>query len=186
MPNRTDMDVEPSISETQADLVHGTIGLCTGQLAAGTSMVYRTANATINVRGRRLLTESHDAYTRAPMLEGESTVRGGEGSSVEPGGQTLAAGQQAIIRPGPPGEAPVVEISDIPPSEKASLGDEVSIACLAKRTVYFDVGPPGGAGRVGAFGSGAAGDGPPEIVPVEVVPADLPVQYTVSPASLAK
>jgi hypothetical protein len=186
-PNRTDMDVEPSVSQTQAFLSRGSVGLCTSQLAAGSSMVYQTSNATINVRGRKIVIEANDKYTKVSMLDGESTIRGGMGSNIDLGGQSLHAGQQAIIQQGLPGEAPQVRIASIPPGEMSSLDDKVSMACIAKKTVYFEAIDPKTGGKsspVTAFDNNGDPTTEQEIVPVEVVPANLPVQFTVSPARL--
>lgn len=197
-PNRTDMDVEPSISQTQAFLARGSVGLCTSKMVAGSSMIYQTPQATINVRGRKIIIETNEKFTTVSMIEGESTVRGGTGSSIDLGGQSIHAGQRAIIRSGPPGEPPVVQIESIPSSEMNPLDDKVSMACMAKKTVYFEVtdhktgsGPADETAKslepaaVTAFDSDGKTGAEQEIVPVEVVPADLPVQYTVSPARLA-
>ncbi len=192
-PNRTDMDIEPSISQTQAFLARGSVGLCASKMVAGSSMVYQTAQATINVRGRRIVIETNEKYTKVSMIEGESTVRGGTGTNIDLGGQSLHAGQQAIIHNSLPGETPVVEISPIPSSEIAPLDDKVAMACMAKKTVYFEVVGKTGAGPgddakstpITAFDNDGNPAGEQEIVPVEVAPADLPVQFTVSPARLA-
>ena len=40
-PNRTDLELEPSISTTQALLMRGIIGISTSKLAAGTTMNYQ-------------------------------------------------------------------------------------------------------------------------------------------------
>ncbi|HWA11084.1 MAG TPA: hypothetical protein VG838_16705 [Opitutaceae bacterium] len=199
-PNHTDMDVEPSISQTQAFLAHGSVGLCVSKLVAGSSMVYQTPHATINVRGRKVIIESNEKFTKVSMIEGESTVRGGAGGNIDLGGQALHAGQQAIIRPGPLGEPPQVQILAIPQSEMNPLDDKVSMACMAKKTVYFEVvdhktgaGPTekaeeprgGEAPPVSAFDTDGKTGAEQEIVPVDVTPADLPVQYTVSPARLS-
>ncbi len=199
-PNRTDMDVEPSISQTQAFLARGSVGLCSSKLVAGSSMVYQTAHASINIRGRKVVIETNDKYTKVSMLEGESTVRGGTGSNLDLGGQPLHAGQQAIIRQGPPGEPPIVQIASIPPADMSALDDMAAMACMAKKTVYFDVTERKTGGAAGEKASSEAGgnsespitafdsDGRPEtvqeIIPVEVVPVSLPVQFTVSPARL--
>lgn len=189
-PNRSDMETEPSISQTQTFLSRGVVGLCTSRLVAGSSMVYSTPQGSVNIRGKKVVVEAGDQFTRIAMLEGESTVRGGSGSSAEAGGQTLHEGEQAIIRQGSPGHPPQVQISRIPQSQMSALDDKVSMACMAKKTVYFEV------AERKVTGDGAAATGPvtafdgkattteQEIVPVEVVPADLPVQFTVSPARL--
>jgi hypothetical protein len=207
-PSRTDMDVEPSISQTQAFLSRGSVGLCSTKLVAGSTMVYQTPHASINVRGRKVVIETSDKFTKISMLEGESTVRGGGGTNIDAGGQALHAGQQAIIQQGAPGMPSIVKITSIPPGEMPALDDKASMACMAKKTVYFEVtekktnGPAaekstndaGGAAKessssdastpVTAFDNDSKSGTVQEIVPVEVVPVSLPVQYTVSPARL--
>ena len=193
-PNRTDVEVEPSISQTQAFIVRGSVGLCTSKLVAGSNMNYQTAHGSINVRGRKVVIEAGSDYTKVSMLEGESSIRAG---ALDMGGQTVRAGEQAIIRRGAPGQPNDIRIQRIPQSEAPQLDDKVAMACMAKKTVYFDVrekpatgegaGGEGGEGPVTAF-DGADGSSSnattTEIVPIETVPADLPTQFTVSPATL--
>lgn len=208
-PNRGDVDVEPSISQTQAFVARGAVGLCTSKLVAGSSMNYATSLGSVNIRGRKVVIEAKGEVTKISMLEGDSTVRGGP---QDLGGRTVKSGEQAIIRRGPAGQPNIVEISTIPPSEAAQLDEKVAMACMAKKTVYFEVrekkdsadrdstsdgpvdGSDGSGGASGGDGSGGvtAFDGTTsssssttrEIVPVEVVPVNLPVQFTVSPATL--
>jgi hypothetical protein len=225
VPNRSDIEVEPSISQTQAFVSRGTVGLCTSKLVAGSSMNYQTPLGSINVRGRRVVIEAARDVTKISMLEGNSTVKGG---SMDMGGHTVYAGQQAIIRPGIAGQPNRVEITQIPPQELPKLDEKVAIACAAKKTVYFEVkerqisesvaasdaadvladqaagastdGNATGTGAdptpVTAFDGNSASPGfspngslqvttVREIVPVPVVPIVLPVQYTVSPATLS-
>jgi hypothetical protein len=175
-PARSDMDLEPSISQTQALVQRGTIGLCTSKLAAGSKMVYQTPHGSVNVRARRMVIETNDDYTRIVVLEGESTVRAGTGSGVDMGGQTLHAGEQAILRNGPTGDSAPVSVEKISDREAEMLGNAVAPACLAKKTVYFDT--------VSRSNSSNPfeDEGAQEIVAKEVVPVDLPTQYTVSAA----
>jgi hypothetical protein len=135
-PNRNDMDVEPSISQTQAFVSRGAVGLCNSKFVAGSNMVYNTQHGSINIRGKKLVIEAQNDVTRISMLEGESTVRGG---AQDTGGHTLKVGQQALIRRGEPGQANIVQIQDIPREEMAKLDDQVAMACMAKKTVYFEV-----------------------------------------------
>jgi len=100
-PNRNDMDVEPSISQTRAFVARGSVALCPSKLVAGSNMTYATAHGSINIRAKRVVIEAGDRETKISIIEGESTVRGGE---LNLGGQTLKAGQQAIIRPGSQGQ----------------------------------------------------------------------------------
>jgi hypothetical protein len=200
-PNRTDMEVEPSISQTQAFVSRGAVGLCTSKLVAGSTMVYNTAQGGVNIRGRKVVIEANDNQTKISMLDGESTVRGG---AADLGGRVLHAGEQAVISTGSAGQPNSIQISRIPPSELTQLDDKVSMACMAKKTVYFEVkehevgtgnAPAATAGStasteapVTAFDSPAENGSPTvvrEIVPVEVVPTTLPVQFTISPSTIA-
>jgi len=187
-PNRSDMETEPSISQTQNFLVHGLVSLCTSKQVAGSSMTYSTPHGSVNIRGRKLVIEANDEYTRIAMIEGESTVRGGTGSATDSGGQTLHSGEEAYIRHDASGRSLPMQIQRIPPSELGQLDDKVSMACMAKKTVYFEVaerrvsGEETATGPVTAFDSNGGTE--QEIVPVEVVPAELPVQYNISPAKL--
>lgn len=135
-PNRNDMDVEPSISQTRAFVARGTVALCPSKLVAGSNMTYATAHGSINVRAKRVVVEAGDRETKISIIEGESTVKGGD---LDLGGQMLKAGQQAIIRPGSQGQPSSIQIGPIPDNERASLEEKVTMACMAKKTVYFEV-----------------------------------------------
>ncbi len=167
-PNRNDMEVEPSISQTEGVVSHGTIGLCTSKLVAGSTMNYRTSLGSVSIRGGKIVIQAEPESTKISMLEGESTVRGG---TLDLGGQVLHAGEQAVIKPGPPGAPNVIKIGKIPDADRSSLDDKVLMACAAKKTVYFET-------------NGRGPNADPEIVPVPVVPATLPVPITISPAKL--
>ncbi len=135
-PNRSDMDTEPSISQTHAFVARGTVGLCTSKLVAGSNMTYSTSQGSINIRGKKVVIEAKDGETKISMLEGDSTVKGG---NLDMGGNVLHAGEQAIIRQGGAGQPNTVSVQRIPPSEAAKLDDKVAQACMAKKTVYFEV-----------------------------------------------
>ena len=196
-PNRTDVEVEPSISQTQAYMVRGIVGLCTSKLVAGSVMTYQTPHGSVNIRGRKIVIQTSDDFTKISMLEGDSIVRAG---TLDLGGHTIRTGEQAIIRRAGQGQPNQVEIARIPSHEMPQLDDKVAMACLARRTVYFDVREPddGGAGSADGEASDAGGPGGPvtafdapgngigsgELVPIEVVPVNLPVQFTISPATL--
>ncbi len=195
LPNRSDMEVEPSISETQAHVVRGTVGLCTSKLVAGSSMTYSTPLGSINVSGRKLVIQSEPGVTRFSMIEGDSTVRSG---TMDMGGHSIHTGEQAIIRPGAAGQPNQMQIVRIPENELSQLEDKVTMACMAKRTVYFDTrtrqqsNGDSTAGGINAFntGSGSRTAGSPftdaegEIIALPVLPSTPPVQFTVSPATL--
>jgi hypothetical protein len=214
LPNRTDMDVEPSISQTQAYVPHGTVGLCTSKLVAGSSMTYSTPLGSVNVRGGKVVIAAQNNQTTISMLEGESTVFSGD---LDMGGHTLRDGEQAVITPGDTGQPPTVKIQDIPSDQRSQLDAKVTMACNSKRTVYFelrtlpntqvtaisplDKGGPGGfktntstsdssdvfsssGDTQGNTGANTPSGGPGEIVAVPVAPVNLPVDFTISPASI--
>ena len=135
-PNRTDMDVEPSISQTQAVVSRGTVGLCSSKPVAGSSTNFSTSQGSVNIRGGKIVIEANDNETKVSMLDGDSTVRGGD---LDMGGNVLKSGQQAIIRKARAGQPSQVVVQPIPPTEMRALDDKVSMACMAKKTVYFEV-----------------------------------------------
>ncbi len=135
-PNRTDMDVEPSISQTTAFLSRGLIGLCLSKQVAGSNTTVQTAHGSVNVRGKKAVVEAGTNETKVSMVEGDSSVKGGD---LDLGGNVVKEGEQAIIRKGAAGQPNSIEIVKIPDGDKTRLDEAVALACLAKRTVYFDV-----------------------------------------------
>jgi hypothetical protein len=136
-------------------------------------MTYRTPYASVAIRGRKVVIETNEKLTKVSLLEGDVTVRGGE---YDTGGQVLRSGQQAIVTPGLRGAPNNIAIQSIPPVEIRGLEDKVSVACMAKNTVYFEV-----ASRTTApNGKTAFDSAEQEIVPVEVVPANLPPPFVAS------
>lgn len=135
-PNRTDLETEPSMSQTQTYLPRGTVGLCTSRLVAGSSMVYNTPLASVNIRGEKVVIEVNDDETIVSLLLGDVTIRG-QGFA---GGEVLRPGQQAVIRQGNLNDPPTILIRTIPDTQAAALDAKVSMACMARRTVYFDIG----------------------------------------------
>jgi hypothetical protein len=174
-PNRTDVEVEPSISQTQAYVTRGIVGLCTSKLVAGSNMTYQTPHGAVSVRGRRLVIEATQDVTKISMLDGESTIRAG---AMDLAGQTLKGGQQAVIRRRGVGEANEITITDIPKNETPMLEEKVSMACMARRTVYFDV-----QSAVAGF-NGTSAEAERELVAVEVLAPSLPLEYTISPSRI--
>ncbi len=182
-PNRTDMETEPSISQTQAVVDTGTVGLCTSKLVAGSNMNYQTPFGTLNMRGRKAVIEVKDDTTTFSMVEGDSSIRSGE---LDMGGHTVHEGEQAIVKKGVDGQPNQVTIQDIPKDQKQRIQDKVTQACLARKTVYFEVGvkrPDGTYGPATAFDSDSTDQ---EIVAVPVVPASLPTQFTISASNITK
>jgi hypothetical protein len=155
-PNRRDLDVEPSISQTNAFVTRGTVGLSLSKPVAGSSMIYTTAQGSVNIRGRKIVIEASDGETKFSMIEGESSVRGGD---LDLGGQTLKEGEQAIIRRTAAGQPSSIQIIKIPGNDRRRLEEKVTLAYAAKRTVYFEVRErPANEGDAVAAGDGPGGD----------------------------
>jgi hypothetical protein len=135
VPNRTDSEVEPSMSQTQNYVPRGTVGLCTSKLVAGSTMNYSTPEGSVNIRGGKVVVSTDNNTTTISEIEGESTVTAG---IVDTGGHPLKNGQQAIITPGVNGGPPQIKIQDIPADQRTALNQKVTMACNAKKTVYFE------------------------------------------------
>jgi len=171
-PNRSDMDLEPSISKTSTFLPRGSVGLCTSKMVAGSTMNVATPSANIRINARKAVIQSSNEGTTVSVLEGEVTVQGDENDA---GGYVVKPGQQAFI---PSGGGPV-QVADISNNQMAALDDKVSMACKARKTVYFDT--KDSADNLTAFGSEEV----QEIVAIKTTSAEAPAQeFTVSAASL--
>jgi len=136
-PNRTDLESEPSVSQTRTLLSRGSVGLCTGKLVAGSSMVYDTAYCSINIlsqNSQKIAIEVSEEKTVITLFEGSATLRGDNMA----GGESLQAGQQAVIKPRGVNQPPEITIGPIPGDQRERLEDMVNGACQARKKVYFD------------------------------------------------
>jgi hypothetical protein len=102
IPNHSDMNVEPSISQTQAFLARGSVGLCNSKLVAGSNMTYSTPHGSVNIRGQKIVIDAAPNETVISMIEGDGTVRAGNmdmGGARAPvrstGGHPLSRGRAA-------------------------------------------------------------------------------------------
>lgn len=176
-PNRTDLEAEPSISQTSAFLPRGAVGLCTSKLVAGSTMNYATRHANIAIRGRKVVIETTDNETIVSMIEGESTVSGERMA----GGQAIKAGEQAIITRKSNFEPPVIKIQPIPQDDMKRIGSKAALACMARKTVYFEVADRKNQNDTDGVFDQTDSTGEQIIVPVEVLPGTIPPPSTVSP-----
>lgn len=189
-PDRNTTELEPSISQSDIFVARGQIGICTGQLVSGTTMNYSTPHASVNIRGGRLAIQTSPQSSTVYLLDGDATVRAG---NRDLGGQLLHSGEQAVIRPGPPGQPPTITIGPIDRQIIGSLDEKVAVACNARKSVTFEMierkaelgagGPGDQAGGVAETGAGPEGaeTGAGEIVARPTVPAAPPTNITVSP-----
>lgn len=181
-PNRRDMEVEPSISNTQNFLPRGTVGICTSKLVAGSTMRYSTPQANIRIKGRKVVIQSNDEGTTVSLLEGEVTVQAG---NLDAGGQTINPGQQIFI----PANGGPMQVAEIPASAMPALDDKVAMACMARKTVYFDAKDQNNDNENETSGDeittfDESDDTEDDISVIETTPKDIPVNLTVSAARL--
>ncbi|MDF3059596.1 MAG: hypothetical protein K0R17_3811, partial [Rariglobus sp.] len=124
--------------------------------------------------------ETNDNETTVSLLEGDVTVRG----DLMAGGQSLKPGQQAIITRKSNFEPPVITIQPIPKTDLNRLGEKVAIACMARKTVYFEVAERQNDSSDGVFAQTDA-SGEQVIIPVEVLPGTIPPTTAISPYKIS-
>ncbi|MBS0662308.1 MAG: hypothetical protein JSR48_03540 [Verrucomicrobia bacterium] len=164
-PNRTDLEVEPSPSQTEALVVRGSLAICTGKLVAGSSLKYSTTLGSLSTQNARLVIEATSEFTRISILDGAGLIRGGPLDTV---GRMLHAGEQAVIRAGGPNEPNQISVSPIGDRDRSAVEERTFAACAARKTVYFET----------------SGQDNAEVTAVPVVNQTLPVPITVSPSRL--
>jgi hypothetical protein len=72
-----DAPYEPSISQSSVHVAHGAVGICTSQLVSGSSMLYSTPQASVNIRGGKVAIETNADVTTLPcaVAAGTSAAR---------------------------------------------------------------------------------------------------------------
>jgi hypothetical protein len=161
--SRTDLELEPSVSHTEAFIPHGTLAVSTSKLAAGSTLTFLTPLGSINLLDGDLVIEADATGVKFSLLKGEATFNGGP---LDLGGRVLHAGEQVVIQPGAPGQPNLVQISKIPAAELPALEALAARAYAARKTVFFETDDSG------------------DINAVPVVNAALPVQAAISPSRL--
>jgi hypothetical protein len=180
-PMRADMDEEPSISRTHVFVDYGVLGVSTSKMAAGSTLMFETSLATVEVHGRQCVIQAGDSVTTVSMFEGGATVRAGPlGTTYD-----VTVGNQAVISDGKAGQPGLVEVRQIPAgtagAQRAWLYERVLAADAARKLVYFEM-QSGSDGSISLFDGAETGD---QIVAIPVVPANPPVVPTVSAANLS-
>lgn len=184
---------EPSISQSSINLPYGAVGICTSRLISGSSMLYTTPHASVNIRDGKVVIESTPEGTIVDLLEGDVTVRSGD---KDVGGQILRPGERAIIPPSASGQPPTITIQPIPREAMPVDDRRVEMACNARKSVTFDIiarraaegldrpdDEQAGGGDAGDEAAGAQGDNQ-EIIANPTVPSNPPNQIVVSPDRL--
>lgn len=160
--SRTDLEREPSASQTEVLVAEGTLAISSSKLAASSVMTFLTPLGSFNLRDGNLVVQAGGTAAKYFLLAGEGTVHGGP---LDLGGKVVHAGEQALILPGSPGQPNSVQITKIAPGDLERLVALTDRAYAARKTVFFET---------------DAG----EITPVPVVPESLPVEAAISPSKL--
>ena len=181
-PNRTDLELEPSISTTQALLMRGVLGISTSKLAAGTTMNYQTRHINVAIHAGKVVIETNDKKTTVSVLEGNTTLR----DRSMPGGQSLIVGQQADITRTSSFEQPIITIRQISENEQQGLDQKAALASMARRTVYFEVADRNNAASrpQNVFNRSELEED--ILIPVTVLPGTIPGPNTVSPFRITR
>ncbi len=132
---RLDGSHEPSASQSNVVVRYGTLSFCTSQMISGSSMLYSTPLATINIRGGKVVIESKPDETIVDLLDGDVTVRAG---NLDVGGQILRPGERAVIRAGSGSSEQPVAVQPIPHDALLIAEQRVEVACNAKKTVTLE------------------------------------------------
>lgn len=166
--------VEPSVSNTLVRVTRGRVIITTNNLATGTSMVYRTPETQVRVRGKEIVIEVAGMTTTVTVVHGDATV-----NVPDPGpadvGQVLHDGQTAVVTntSGAPLSAGAIQVAALDPRLANALAPLIASAERAQRIVLFE-----------SVTSGEGANATTEIQARPVVPANPPVDLTVSPSTL--
>ncbi len=134
-PGHLATDAEPSVSHVGIEISRGMVGVCASQMVSGTTLVFSTPLASVNIRGHQVAIQVTPGETTVSVLEGSVTVRIGD---KDPGGVTLQPGERVVIHPGPPGQPPVATVAPIDGPARSQLEAEIGLACSARKTVTFE------------------------------------------------
>jgi hypothetical protein len=166
--------VEPSVSNTLVRVTQGRVIITTNTLATGTSMVYRTPQAEVRIRGRQVVVQVDGLTTRVIVLRGDATVRAAGGAPGDVG-QILHDGQMAVATSGSsaPASAAPIQVAAAEPALTAPLAPMLAASERAQHIVLF-----------ASVTTGEGANATTEIQARAVVPAVPPVELTVSPSTL--
>ena len=156
-------DLEPSISHSDVFLAYGGIELCVSSLLTGSTMIYATPHAQVDIRRGRVAIRVVNNSTIVDLLDGDASVRCGDWDA---NGQVLRSGERAVIK----SADRQILITTVAANEIAELAGRSLLACQIRQTV--------------AFASDEAAGGDNAIAAKPVVPVALPTNITISPDRL--
>lgn len=155
-PNNN-LRVEPSNSNTLVLLDHGRVVISTPRLLSGTTMVYETDLASINIRGEKVMIETSDKQTHVAMIAGNASVnpRGPDGNFVSIG-RRIQTGNEAFV--------------------KFTLGGTVEDAA---QVVKAEEGKAAGGLAMGTATSAGGAGSPPQAAPISAAAVKQATEATV-------
>jgi len=131
---RSDMINEPSVSNIQLKHERGVMGICTSRLLAGTLLEVVTDEFTTRIVDGRLVYERGPEGSSVTLVGGDASLQSGQ-IWYENEGRDLKV-RHKLFFPADGSEPIDTELSG---QELAEMEGIVTIACLARRGVYFDV-----------------------------------------------
>ncbi len=136
LPERTNLEEEPSISSTEVMVPRGAVAISTPTLSPGSTMVYVTPHGVVSVHGGTIVIEVDAGETRVTVVEGAATV---VGDSPKSGNRRIGAGEQVVARHTATGTRLVTQ----PISTVAAnfVNDLAQSSQNARRSVYFETKP---------------------------------------------
>lgn len=158
-PNRSDMEVEPSISQTKGYIPHGYVAICTSKIVAGSNMIYQSPHGGVRLFNNKATIDVGDSITTIISVEGEASIQVGPFRT-----ERIKVGEKAIV------DGKNITVRKASKEELDTASEKTAIACNAKREVYFDV--------------MKQSENAAEIKAIPIIPIKLPTQFTVSPATI--
>jgi len=131
---RSDMINEPSVSNIQLEHQHGVMGICTSRLLAGTLLEVVTDEFITRIVDGKLVYERGPEGSSVTLVGGDASAQSGQ-IWYEGEGRDLKV-RHKLFFPADGSEPVETQLSG---TELAAMEGIVTIACLARRGVYFDV-----------------------------------------------
>jgi len=184
-PGQSSLDAEPSVSQTSLFIERGSVAMCSGKTAAGSSTTIGTDLCTLSSQGPGAVVEVTATTTTVSLVAGDITVR----TDAKSGGAALKPGEQAIVTKDPNGGPPSIKIQPIPQNAVARVNAKVAAACDARKSVSFrmregdrQLTPVTTGINVTDSNPGTGTDDDnPEIIVDPVLPGSIPPKITISP-----
>lgn len=157
-PNRIDIEIEPSMSQTRAIIFRGNIAICTPKIVSGSSAIYQTPHCKVKLFNNKVVILVEDNRTTVYSVEGELSI------DVEPNQNRLVgSGEKASV------EDNKILVEKMNKKELELTRDRLTISCRSRKEVYFEM---------------IKENDVLEMRFVPIINLNLPTQFTVSPTRI--